>query len=112
MRMLGTVRWFDEVKGFGFIAPEDGSPDCFVHISGVGGTGFRMLSEGERVEFERVESPKGPLAEQVERIDEFAREAQPPATDAPARPPHWERTASTRADAAPGADRARRRPRA
>lgn len=58
----GTVKWFDEAKGFGFIAPEDGSNDVFVHYSAIDGKGFRTLSEGQKVEFDSKVGPKGPQA--------------------------------------------------
>lgn len=69
MRMKGTVKWFNDSKGFGFIAPEDGSKDCFVHHSAIQGTGFKTLAEGARVEFDRVEGQKGPAAENVVQVD-------------------------------------------
>lgn len=63
----GTVKWFNDAKGFGFIAPEDGDKDCFVHYSAIKGDGFKSLAEGDAVEFEMVEGPKGPAAENVTR---------------------------------------------
>jgi cold shock protein len=69
MRTTGTVKWFNETKGFGFITPEDGAKDCFVHYSAIQGNGFKTLAEGERVEFDLVQSQKGPAAENVNRID-------------------------------------------
>ena len=65
MRTRGTVKWFSDEKGFGFITPEDGSKDCFVHFSAIQGDGFRSLPEGAQVEFEIVEGSKGPAAENV-----------------------------------------------
>ncbi len=61
----GTVKWFNESKGFGFIAPSDGGADVFVHFTAIIGDGFRTLSEGQNVNFEVEEGPKGPQAAQV-----------------------------------------------
>ena len=63
----GTVKWFKDSKGFGFISRE-GGPDVFVHHSEIQGNGFKTLSEGDRVRFEVVDSPKGPRAAKVTRI--------------------------------------------
>jgi CspA family cold shock protein len=65
MRTKGTVKWFSNDKGFGFITPEDGSKDCFVHHTAIRGDGFRTLAEGARVEFDVVQGAKGPAAENV-----------------------------------------------
>ena len=62
---IGTVKWFDEAKGFGFIAPEDGSSDVFVHYSNIDMSGFRVLEEGQAVEFTVGAGQKGPQAESV-----------------------------------------------
>ena len=69
MRTSGTVKWFNDSKGFGFITPEGSDQDCFVHFSAISGSGFRTLAEGETVEFDLVQGQKGPAAENVTRVD-------------------------------------------
>jgi CspA family cold shock protein len=61
----GTVKWFNDAKGYGFIAPDEGSKDLFVHFSNIAGDGFKSLSEGSRVEYEAGEGTKGPEATNV-----------------------------------------------
>ena len=61
----GTVKWFNESKGFGFITPDDGSKDCFVHFSAIQGSGFKTLTEGQRVSFDVTSGPKGLQASNI-----------------------------------------------
>ncbi len=61
----GTVKWFNESKGFGFISPSDGSKDVFVHFSSIASDGFRTLAEGQQVTFDVEDGPKGPQATNV-----------------------------------------------
>jgi CspA family cold shock protein len=61
----GTVKWFNDSKGYGFIQPEDGGKDLFVHHSQIAGEGFKTLAEGANVEFEVEQGPKGPQAQNV-----------------------------------------------
>ena len=62
----GTVKWFNDAKGFGFITPADGSKDVFVHFSAIQGSGFKTLTEGQKVKFGLQQSPKGPSAANVQ----------------------------------------------
>ena len=62
---VGTVKWFNAEKGFGFIAPEDGSADVFAHYSAIQSSGYRSLDENQRVEFDVTQGPKGPQAENI-----------------------------------------------
>jgi CspA family cold shock protein len=63
--ITGTVKWFNDAKGFGFITPEDGGKDVFVHHSAIQGSGFKTLAEGQKVKFELTQGPKGPSAANV-----------------------------------------------
>ena len=65
----GTVKWFDGEKGYGFIAPEEGGEDLFVHYSAIEGSGFRSLQEGERVSYEPTRGRKGEQAAKVRRVE-------------------------------------------
>ena len=64
----GTVKWFSDEKGFGFITPEDGGKDLFVHQSAINGDGFRSLTEGAKVSFDAESDPKGPRATNVQQL--------------------------------------------
>jgi CspA family cold shock protein len=65
MPVTGTVKWFNDSKGFGFLTRDDGEKDVFVHHSAIRGEGYKSLSEGQRVEFDVVQGQKGPAAENV-----------------------------------------------
>lgn len=67
-KMLGTVKWFNAEKGFGFISPTDGSKDVFVHFSAIQNNGFKTLEEGQKVEFSIENGQKGPAAANVTAI--------------------------------------------
>ncbi len=64
----GTVKWFNEDKGYGFISPDEGSEDLFVHYSGIVGNGFKALDEGEKVTYEATQGRKGLQAENVSKL--------------------------------------------
>ncbi len=68
MPMTGTVKWFNDTKGFGFLTREDGEKDVFVHHSAIQAQGFKSLAEGEKVEFDVVQGQKGPAAENVVKL--------------------------------------------
>ncbi len=70
MSSKGTVKWFNDAKGYGFITAEEISQDIFVHHTAIQAEGFRTLTQGEPVEFELVDGPKGPKAEKVQRQDQ------------------------------------------
>ena len=64
----GTVKWFSSEKGYGFITPDDGSKDLFVHFSNISGDGYKSLNDGARVSYEAEEGPKGPVATNVAEL--------------------------------------------
>ena len=64
----GTVKWFNATKGFGFIAPSDGSADVFAHYSAIDSSGYRSLDENDKVEYETTQGPKGPQASNIRVI--------------------------------------------
>lgn len=66
--ITGTVKWFNDSKGFGFITPQDGSKDVFVHHSAIVGSGFKTLAEGQKVEFDVQQGQKGPAAVNVRAL--------------------------------------------
>jgi cold shock protein len=71
---VGTVKWFNDSKGFGFIEPEGGGEDVFAHFSAVQMDGFRTLKQGSRVSFELVQGPKGHLAQNIRQVDALVHE--------------------------------------
>ena len=68
MSQTGKIKWFNDAKGFGFVTPDDGSKDVFVHFSSIQGEGFKSLAEGDKIEFEVQESEKGPKAANVRKV--------------------------------------------
>lgn len=85
---VGTVKWFNEAKGFGFIQPDEGGDDVFAHFSAIQMEGFRTLRQGGRVSFELAQGPKGMMAQEIRALDAPAaapRRATP--APAPAFPP-------------------------
>ncbi|OGA99740.1 MAG: cold shock domain protein CspD [Burkholderiales bacterium RIFCSPHIGHO2_12_FULL_69_20] len=66
--LFGTVKWFNDAKGFGFIEPEEGGPDVFAHFSAIEMDGFRTLKQGSKVSYELVQGPKGNLAQAIKPV--------------------------------------------
>ena len=66
--MIGKVKWFDAKKGFGFIAPDDGGKDVFVHFTAIQSEGYKKLEENDKVEFQVIQGQKGPQAENVVKV--------------------------------------------
>ena len=64
----GTVKWFNDAKGFGFITPDDGGKDLFAHHSAIQGSGFKSLKEGQKVQYEAQQGPKGPAAANIKPL--------------------------------------------
>lgn len=83
---LGTVKWFNDAKGFGFIEPEGGGPDVFAHFTSIQSEGYRTLKQGGRVSFDLVEGPKGVLAQNIRALgrDEDAASPSAAGSTAPA----------------------------
>lgn len=81
---VGTVKWFNDAKGFGFIEPEGGGADVFAHFSAVQMEGFRTLKQGSRVTYELVRGPKGDLAQNIMPLDASAASRKASAADSPA----------------------------
>jgi cold shock protein len=74
---VGTVKWFNDAKGFGFIEPEGGGEDVFAHFSAIQMEGFRTLQQGGRVSYELVQGPKGKLAQNIQSLDATGELTQP-----------------------------------
>ena len=79
----GTVKWFNDAKGFGFIQPDGGGPDAFAHFSAIQSDGYKSLKEGSRVNFELTEGAKGLMAANIRTEIALLEVAQQPASDSP-----------------------------
>lgn len=84
--LYGSVKWFNDAKGFGFIEPEEGGPDVFAHFSAIEMDGFRTLKQGSRVSFELVQGPKGALAQHIRSLAVAGQAAPSPAQRPQAEP--------------------------
>lgn len=80
--LYGSVKWFNDAKGFGFIEPEQGGPDVFAHFSAIEMDGFRSLKQGSRVSYELVQGPKGALAQHIRSLAAAGQQAAPAAAHA------------------------------
>ena len=78
----GTVKWFNNAKGWGFISPDDGGPEAFAHYSAIVSEGFKSLKDGQRVSFDLIDGPKGPQAANIRPLD-APDDAEPPPPDTP-----------------------------
>src|SRR5258705_5542383 len=91
----GTVKWFNDAKGYGFITPDDGSEDLFAHFSAINMAGFKSLKEGQKVSFDVVQGPKGKQASNIQKSGEPERRTRPLASyirSILARPEHQKET--------------------
>jgi CspA family cold shock protein len=77
---IGTVKWFNDAKGFGFIEPEGGGADVFAHFSAIQMDGFRTLKQGSKVSYDLAQGPKGDLAQNIRPVEKAAGEPHPAAT--------------------------------
>lgn len=83
---IGTVKWFNDAKGFGFIEPEEGGEDVFAHFSAIQMEGFRTLKQGSKVSYELIQGPKGWLAQNICPVEALSAATKPGAAGGPADP--------------------------